>query len=167
MRSEIACNKIWDFQSSKIMTGGITQKAQPLDVMINKIWTGFFHDIFEEWSLNSPTNSKTGNPVAPSCQLLAQWVVVAWEKPHALVKKAWVVCGYQSQEELTKETGGNTSIVSYSSQELGSIIEKVAGEDAAMHFLYDPENESGVRTFVSRRGGHHGDSGWGWERRTG
>ena len=72
----------------EIIAGGITPKAQPLDVMIKKIWKGFFHDIFEEWSLNAPMNPKTGNPVAPSPQLLAQWVVVAWGKnPMCTCKK--------------------------------------------------------------------------------
>ena len=60
------------------------------------------------------------------------------------MKKVWVVCGYQSHEEFAKETGGNTSNVSYSSLELGSIIEKVTGDDDIMHLLYDPENSQNL-----------------------
>jgi len=132
-----------NFLAWLIMAGGITPKAQPLDVLINKVFKGYFRDLFEEWSLNAPLNEKTGNPLAPSRQLLAKWVVEAWEKvPAELIKKAWVVCGYKTQEELaaaTEESSG--SLVVYSPGELGKIVERAAGEVAAAHFLYDPENE--------------------------
>ena len=55
-----------------MMDGGITPKTHPLDVLINKIFKGFFRDLFEEWSLNALTNPKNGHPLAPSRQLLAQ-----------------------------------------------------------------------------------------------
>ena len=71
-----------------MMDGGITPKAQPLDVLINKFFKGFFRDIFKEWSLNAPTNPKTGHPLAQSRQLLAQWIFKAWAKfPKELVRK--------------------------------------------------------------------------------
>ena len=54
------------------MDGGITPKDQPLDVLINKVFKGFFNDLFKEWSLNAPTNPKTGHPLAPYRPLLAQ-----------------------------------------------------------------------------------------------
>ena len=63
-----------------MMDGGITPKAQPLDVIINKVLKGFFRDLFEEWSLNAPTNPKTGHPLDPYCQLHAQLIVKAWAK---------------------------------------------------------------------------------------
>ena len=55
-----------------IVDGGITPKAQPLEIIINKVFKGLFCDLFEEWSLNAPTNPKTGHPLSPSRQLLAQ-----------------------------------------------------------------------------------------------
>ena len=54
------------------MDGGITPKAQPLDVLIKNNFKGFFRDLFEEWSLNAPTNPNTGHLLAPSRQLHAQ-----------------------------------------------------------------------------------------------
>ena len=73
-----------------MMDGGITPKAQPLDIIINKVFKGLFRDLFEEWSLNAPTNPKTGHPLDPSRQLLAQWIVKAWAKvPKEPVRKSW------------------------------------------------------------------------------
>ena len=79
-----------------MMDGGITPKAQPLDVLIKKVFKGFFRDLFEEWPLNALTNPKTGHPLAPSHQLLAQWIVKVWAKvPKEPVRKSWGVCGYK------------------------------------------------------------------------
>ena len=87
-----------------MMDGGITPKAQPLDVLINKVFKRLFHDLFEEWSLNAPTNPKTGHPLAPSRQLLEQLIVKAWDKvPKELVRKSKEVCGYKSTEDLSNE----------------------------------------------------------------
>ena len=63
-----------------IMDGGITPKAQPIDVLIKKVWKGFYRYLFEEWSLCCPLNHKSCRPHPPSRQLLAQWLVMAWEK---------------------------------------------------------------------------------------
>ena len=87
-----------------MMDGGITPKSQPLDVLINKVFKGFFRDLFKEWLLNALTNPKTGHPLAPSHQLLAQWIVKAWAKdPKLPVRKSWEVCGYKSTEDLSNE----------------------------------------------------------------
>ena len=72
----------------EIMAGGITPKAQPLDVLINKVFKGFFCDLFEQWSLNAPLNEKSGNPLPPSRQLLAKWVVLAWAKVDKVLVKS-------------------------------------------------------------------------------
>ena len=63
-----------------MVDGGITSKAQPLDVLINKVFKVLFRDLFKEWLLNVPTNPKTSHPLAPSRQLLAKYIVKAWAK---------------------------------------------------------------------------------------
>ena len=71
-----------------IMGGGLTPKSQPLDVLVNKVFKGLFHDQFEEWSLNAPINPVTDHPIAPSRQVLAIWVVNAWDQvPEELIRK--------------------------------------------------------------------------------
>ena len=73
-----------------MMDGGITPKAQPLDVLLKKIVKGLFLDLFKEWLLNAPTNPKTGHALAPYFQLLTQWIFKAWAKvTKELVRKLW------------------------------------------------------------------------------
>ncbi len=123
-----------------LMDGGITPKGQPLDALINKVYKGGFRDYFEEWSLNAPINPKTDHPLPPSRQLLAQWAVKAWAKiPEELIRKAWEVCGYKSTEELQSEST-SYAIVNHSQQKLGSLVEKIAGQEAGDAFR-DDENE--------------------------
>ena len=98
------------------MDGAITPKAQPLSVLINKFFKGFFRDLFGEWSLNAPTNPNTGHPLAPSRQLLAQWIVKAWYKvPKEPVRKSWEVYGYKSTEDLSnEEETASVAVINYS-----------------------------------------------------
>ena len=120
-----------------MMDGGITPKSQPLDVLINKIFKGFFRDLFEEWSLNAPTNPNTVHPLAPSRQLIAQWVVKAWSKvPKELVWKSWEVCGYKSTEDLSnEEETASVAVINYSQKQLGTMIDNIAGDDARMAWI--------------------------------
>ena len=120
-----------------MVDGGITPKAQPLDVLINKVFKGFFHDLFKEWSLNAPTNPKTGHPLAPSCQLLAQWIVKAWAKvPKEPVRKSWEFYGYKSTEDLSnEEETASVSVINYSQEQLGAMIENIVGDDARMAWI--------------------------------
>ena len=120
-----------------MMDGGIIPKAQPLDVLINKVFKGLFRDLFEEWSLNAPTNPKTGHPLAPYRQLLAQRIVKAWAKvPKELVRKLWEFCGYKSTEDMSneKETASVAGI-NYSQEQLGTMIETISGDDAIMAWI--------------------------------
>lgn len=129
-----------DMLSWLLMDGGITPKAQPLDVLINKVFKGLYRDLFEEWSLNAPINDNTGHPYPPSRQLLATWVVQAWKMiPEELVRKAWVVAGYTDMADL-EDQASSREIVEYSAEDLGSMVEKYAGDKAMMAWI-DESNE--------------------------
>ena len=116
------------------MDSGITPKAHPLDVLINKIFKIFFRDLFEEWSLNATNNPKTGHPLAPSRQLLAQWIVKAWAKvPKEHVRKSWEVYGYKLTEDLSnEEETESVAVINYSQEQLGTMIENISGDYTRM-----------------------------------
>ena len=120
-----------------MMDGGITPKAQPLDILINNFFKGFFNNLFKEWSLNAPTNPNTGHPLAPSCQLFVQCIVKAWAKvPKELVWKSWEVYGYKSTEDLSnEEETTSVAVINYSQEQLGTMIENIAGDDARMVWI--------------------------------
>ena len=120
-----------------MMDGGITPKAQPLEVLINKVFKGLFRDLFEEWSLNAPTNPKTGHPLAQYSQLLAQWIVKAWAKvTKVLVRKSWEVCGYKSTEDLSNEEEmASVAVINFSQEQFGTMIYNIAVDYARMAWI--------------------------------
>ena len=64
----------------------------------------------------APTNPKTGHPLAPSRQILAQWIVKAWDKVvKEPVRKSWEVYGYKSTEDLSnEEETESVAVINYS-----------------------------------------------------
>ena len=120
-----------------MMDGGITPKAQPLDVLINKVFKVFFRDLSEEWSLNAPTNPNSGHPLAPYCQLHAQWIVKAWYKvPKELVRKLWEVCRFMSTEDLSnEEETSSVAVINYYQEQLGTMIENIPVDDTIMEWI--------------------------------
>ena len=50
-----------------IMGGGITPKAQPLDLFLGKIMKGFYRDLCDTHMINTPVNPSTEYPFIPSC----------------------------------------------------------------------------------------------------
>ena len=64
MQAEEVTVSMSDVLKWEIMASGITPKAQPLNVLVNKVFKGYFCDLFKKWSLNRP-NKKTGNSLSP------------------------------------------------------------------------------------------------------
>ena len=120
-----------------MMDGGITPKAQPLDVIINKSFKGFLRALFEEWSLKVRINPNTVHPLAPFRQLLSQWIVKAWAKvPKELVQKSWEVCGYKSTEDMSnEEETASITVINYSQELSGTMIENISGDDGRMAWI--------------------------------
>ena len=91
--------------------------------------------------LNAPINENNGNPLPPSRQLLAKWVVLAWEKiSPELIVKAWEVCGYKIQKEPKLDAEDMGAMTVWSCESLGAAVERTAGKDVSIHFLHDVEN---------------------------
>ena len=123
-----------------------TPKAQPLDVLINKFFKGLFRDLFKEWSQNAPNNPNTGHLLAPSRQLLAQWIVKAWAKvPKEPVSKSWEVYGYKSTEDLSnEEETESVAVINYSQGQLGTMIANIYGDDAIMAWIDEANDRQPV-----------------------
>ena len=76
------------FFRPKIIAGGLTPTAQPLDKVINKIFRGHFRDLYDRYIITALIEN-TGNPQLPSRQLLSTWVVKAWDLiPEELARKS-------------------------------------------------------------------------------
>ena len=123
-----------------IMGGGVTPLVQPLDVILNKIYKGYYRELYDLYMLNAPLNDK-GHPISPSRQLCAQWAVKAWDRmPTELVVEAWKLCGCKSMEEIKSGSDAtNQSLTLASPKAIVQTVEKIAGGEASGHFL-NPDN---------------------------
>ena len=82
-----------EFLKVIISPGGLTPVGQPLDKAINKVFKSHFWDKYDKYILQAEVVN--GCPKAPPRQLLAKWVVEAWEMiPEELMRKAWTSCRY-------------------------------------------------------------------------
>ena len=100
------------FFHPEIIPGGHTPAAQPLDKVINKVFKGHFRDLYDLYIMTAPVGN-TGNPQAPSRQLLSTWVVKAWDLiPEELVRKSWTACDYKSEKDLSCSNEGTTVVFS-------------------------------------------------------
>ena len=133
----------FDFLDVLILPGGLTPEGQPLDKVINKVFKGYFRDFYDQYTLNVKLDDN-GRMRAPSRQLLAQWIVKAWEMvPEELVRKSWTACGYPSQKELESNTG---AIVPYSESAVSDLVGTLCGLDARTNFHC---GESGPEPYFS------------------
>ena len=96
--------------------------------------------------MNAPTNPKTGHLLTPYLQLLAQWIVKAWDKvPKEPVRKSWEVCGYKSTEDLSKEEEtASVAVINYPQEQLGTMIENIAGDDSRMAWIGEANDRQPV-----------------------
>ena len=96
--------------------------------------------------MNALINPKTGHPLAPYRQLRAQWIVNAWAKvPKELVRISWEFCGYKSTEYLSnEEETASVAVIKYSQEQLGTMIENIAGDDAIMAWIDEANDRQPV-----------------------
>lgn len=128
------------FLGVDIIPGGLTPCAQPLDKVINKVFKGYFRDMYDEYILSAPVHPERGTPLPPSRQQLATWVVEAWDKiPEEMVRKSWTACGYQPEGQLSSSDG--CEIVPWTDNEVRDMVKKYCGQDAS-DYLLDEENEN-------------------------
>ena len=125
--------KSLNFLDVEIIGDGLTSEGQPLYKAINKVFKGYFCDLYNLYSLADPLNSKTGAPIAPTGQLLSTWIVESWEKVlEELVRKSRTACVYIPEDEIN--ASNKDAIISYSAAKVGTIVEKLCGRYSCTNF---------------------------------
>ena len=121
------------------MAGGITPKAQPLDLFPIKIMKGCYRDFYDIHMITSPVNPTTGYPTKRSRQLCAKWVVEAWDKvSESLTTKAWKVSNHKNYEDIQKasENMWQTEIVDLNEDDIvESMIGMASSIELVEHYL--------------------------------
>ena len=132
----------YDLVAFEIMSGGITPKAQPIDAFIGKVFKGNYRDLYDNYMLSAPLNER-GQPIAPTRQMCATWVVQAWSDiPEELIRKSWEVCGYKSISDLNNVEGSANTVIEYNQNMIVEIMEAAGGQQAVHHIL-NSENDVG------------------------
>ena len=115
------------------MKGGITPVGQPLDMVVNKVFNIFLHEVYGVWALTAPINPTTGATLPPTCQKVESLVVQAWDRiAEDLCAKAWTDCGYKTKKQL--EGDKEPVIVPYSDEQVGELVRHVWGENNFITF---------------------------------
>ena len=130
----------YDIVDFHIMAGGITPKAQPIDMILGKVFKGAYKDLYDSYMLTAPT--RNGHPITPSRQLCAKWAVHAWDAiPESLIKKSWELAQYKTMEEIENEKN-SMAIVNVSQQDIVNEILPVANESLVLNYQI-PDNVYG------------------------
>lgn len=145
----------------EIMRGGVIPKAQPIDAFVGNVCKGNYRDHYDIYMRSALLNMK-GQPIPPSRQLCAEWVVQAWNKiPKELIQKSWDVCGYKSINELqNREISINNIVTEFNVAQMVQIMESAGGSDT-IPSLDDPDNDihdpdtdeehmEGIRDIISK-----------------
>lgn len=127
----------------EIMGEGITPVSQPIDRFIGKIFKGYHRDFYDFYMLSAPYNDKC-QPISPTRQLCARWVVDGWGTfTEDLIKKSWDISGYKNIHELHDiESYIHRNINKYENKQIIEILEHAGGSNAIRE-LHDPLNKVG------------------------
>ena len=77
-----------------VIPGGLTSMLQPLDVCLNKPFKDRLRKMWIEWMASGDVKTtKGGNLMKPDIELVAKWVLDAWNTiPEDMVKRSFLKC---------------------------------------------------------------------------
>ena len=87
------------------------------------------------------TENCKGQPMPPSRQIWAQWVVKAWDAvSEKSIQKAWTVFSYKSMEILIDVPNSMNEISIVCAQNDVEIVQEYLTDNDEHHHFLDPEN---------------------------
>ena len=94
--------------------------GQPIDNVMNKVFTGVFHDFYDQYML-AVQFIPSGHPKLSTRQIIVIWVLKDWDMVLAeLVRKSWTACSYHP--EVIIGTTNKTTIVPYSTKQTSTLV---------------------------------------------
>ena len=103
--------------------------GQTLDKVVNKVFEGYFRDIYDMWALTSSINTAL---TSHQCEI---WVVEAWEKVlEGICARAWTAYCYKTKNELASDQV--TAIVAYTDGQVSWLVQDEVSDDEYINF-YD------------------------------
>ena len=76
--NETPKSKRYELCEFQIIARGITQKCQPIDMILAQILKGYYREDCDLYMFTASENNK-GKPMPPINQIYEQWVVKAWD----------------------------------------------------------------------------------------
>ena len=106
--------------------------GQPLEKVINKLFKGVFRDVYDQYMITLQF-IPSGNPKPPTRQLLATWVVKAWDVVQAeILIKSWTECGYPPDYMIG--TTNKATIFTYSPKQISTLVKIICGPNSRTNF---------------------------------